>query len=243
MIKNTLTQIWGRFTQFIDYTPPTTPDYFVLDEARPYDSAQTVKHDNIVDKLDLSHHAAMLEFAQRLSKYIEKVLRAIELGSLVSQIDAYKAELLALENQWHQLSPLTYAYEHGQNPADARIDTSLEKNRKAIESIYRLPRNKDVVIRDIALGERQRAAGLIIYIEGIVDSQKLNRFVLEPLMGTNSPLYGKDTLDQLIKTVIPSGQMQRVVNLKSLQESINTGDTALIVDGIGEAIIIETKGW
>ena len=243
MIKNTFTQAWEKAKQLIDYTPPTTPDYFVLDEARPYDSAQPPEEPETAEEVELSHHAALVEFGQRLTLYMGKVLHAIQSGSLVTQIESHKAELSALDKQWSQLAPVIYAYERGQDPANAGISTSLDKNRQAIESIYRLPRNKDLVIRDIEVGDHQRAAGLIVYMEGIVDSSKLNRFVLEPLMGTKSQLYNGDTIGQIINTIIPNGQIRRVDSLKSLQESVNTGDTALVIDGIGEAIIIETKGW
>ncbi|HWR05772.1 spore germination protein [Sporomusa sp.] len=243
MTKNMFAKVWERSKQLIDYTPPTTPDLFVLDETRPYDTAQKCEQPDSLEEVDLSHLTAMVEFAQRLTLYIEKVSAAIDQDSLITRIESFKAELSALEKQWQELSPVIYAYEYGQDPANAGIGTSLEENRQALASIYRLPRNKDLVIRDIAVGECQSAAGLIIYMEGIVDSQKLNRFVLEPLMGTQSQLYDGDTIGQIIKKVIPNGQVRRVNTLKSLQESINTGDTALIIDGIAEAIIIETKGW
>jgi spore germination protein KA len=176
MTKNIFAKAWEQAKQLINYIPPTTPDPFVLDEARPYDSAQIREQPETDEKFDSRHHAEMLEFAQRLAQYIEKVLQAIKLGSLVTQIKPHKAELAALEKQWQELSPVIYAYEHGQDPINAGISTSLDKNRKTLEGIYRLPRNKDLVIRDIEMGECQKAAGLIVYMEGIVDSSKLNRF-------------------------------------------------------------------
>ncbi|MDF2500557.1 MAG: GerA spore germination protein [Anaerosporomusa subterranea] len=242
MNKNTFTSAWQLFKETIDYTPPTSSDPFVLDESRPYDSVQTPKQPETADAVALSRLTAMIDFARRLSFYTEKTLRAINSSTLVIELNTYKVELAALQKQWRELSPVLYAYEQGQDPSEAAIHTSLNANRQALEGIYRLPRNKDLVIRDIEMGESPKAAGLIVYMEGIVDGQKLNRFVLEPLMGTKSHLYEGDTVGQMIKKVIPNGQIRRVDTLKSLQESVNTGDTALIIDGIDEAIIIETKG-
>ena len=124
----------------------------------------------------------------------------------------------------------------------AGISTSLEKNKETLAAIYRLPRNKDLIVRKIAVGQNKEAAGLIVYLEGIVDSQKLNRFVLEPLLATSYQIYGDDPAEELMKQVFPASGAKRVSTMNSLQESVNAGDTAVIIDGLGEAITIDTKG-
>ncbi len=243
MTKNKFAQVWEQAKRLIDYSPPTTPDYFILDEARPYDTAQTREQAETPEKAGLDRLTAMLAFARRLALYIEKVTQAAGQNALVDRLGLLKAELAALEAQWSDLTPAVYTYEQEQGPEGARISTSLEENRQALEHIYRLPLNRDVVIRAIEAGAHPPVFGLIVYMEGIVDSTKLNRFVLEPLMSSQNRLYGGDTIDQIIKHVIPNGQVLRTDTLKILQENVNTGDTALLLDGVAEALIIETKGW
>ena len=243
MINTMMTKVWKSVKQAIEYVPPTDPDLFVLDESRPYDSAPAPKPRTTAAAAERRRHAALLEFAHRLAGYSEKLLQAIRQNTLLPRMASYKAELAALEQQWQELSPVTYAYKQDQNPDDALISTSLEENRRLLERIYRLPRNKDLIIRDIELGQPAQAAALVVYMEGIADSQKLNRFVLEPLMAAPGLLYEGDMIGKLMTRVIPNGQTSRIATSKLLQESVNIGDTALLIDGIAEALIIETKGW
>lgn len=242
MANNIITRAWQTMKTIIDYTPPTTPDFFVLDESLPYDSAPSGNQPCGAPEADLRRLVAMHDFAERLAIFMDKTQRSLREGGLFSNLEIFKAELAALEKQWRELSPVIYTYEANQNPTASGISTSLDENRKILESVYRLPRNKDVVIREIELNESQRMSALIVYMEGLVDSQKLDRFVLEPLMGSHIRLDTRNTIGELIKRVIPNGQVRRASTFKDLQEGVNIGDTALIVDGIDEAIIIETMG-
>ena len=242
MGKNIFAKTYGRIKKLIDYTPPLSPKSFSLDEARPYDSAQPLGRTEQADEIEYSRSLAMIDFAKRLCTYLEKLSESLRTGSFAWLIDAYKSELSALEKQWRELSPLLFAYEGSQDPDTAGISTSLEKNRQTLAEIYRLPRNNDLMIREIAIGRNKEAAGLIVYLEGIVDSQKLSRFVLEPLLTTNHPVYGNSPGEELMKQVFPAGGAKRVGAMDSLQKSINAGNTAVIIDGLDEAIAIDTKG-
>jgi len=243
MSDTLLASAWQRFINLIDYTPPADPDPFVLDEARPYDTGQTAKQTGGQLEPARSHLASMVDFGRRLAIFMAKTQTALRESSLTADIQRYCAELAALEKQWADLAPVLFSYQHSQDPGEARIHASLDENRATIESIYRLPRNKDLVIRDFEVGEHHPAAAIVVYIEGLVDGTKLDRFVLEPLMGTASRLYDGDTIDRLMKRTIPNGQVRRIGTFKDLQDGVNIGDTVLIVDGIAEAIVIETKGW
>lgn len=240
MGKSILAKAFGQIKKLIDYTPPAAPKPFVLDEARPYDSVPPLGRTEQAGEIEYNRFQAMLDVAKRLSAYGEKLSASLQTGSLARLSDGYKAELSALEKQWRELTPLLFAYESSQDPATAVISTSLEKNRKNLAEIFRLPRNKDLIIRDIAFGANKQATGLIVYLEGIADSQKLHRFVIEPLMGTQLSVAA--TGEELMNQVLPAGQVQRTGTMKGLLERINAGDTGLIIDGSSEAIVIDTKG-
>ena len=242
MGNNILSAVYGLIKKFIDYNPAPAVKPFVLDETRPYDSAPPVRRIETAGEAETSRFQAMVDYAKGLALYAEKLTDAVKTGSLGRQIDAHKAEFSALETQWRELAPLVFAYQRNQSPASAGISTSLEKNRQALAEIYRLPRNKDLIIREIAVGRDKEAAGLIVYLEGIVDSLKLSRFVLEPLMATNHQIYGGDAGEELVKQLFPAGGTKRASAMDSLQDSINAGDTVVIIEGLGEAIAIDMKG-
>ena len=242
MGKNFLTTAYGMIKKLIDYTPPPAVKPFVLDERRPYDSAPPLRPAERAGEVESSRFQGMVDYGKRLAAYGEKLSDSLQTGSFAPLIGAYKSELVALEKQWQELAPLVFTYERSQSPAAAGISTSLEKNRQTLAEIYRLPRNKDFVIREITIGRNQEAQGLIVYLEGIVDSQKLNRFVLEPLLATSRPVYSSNPGEELLKQVFPAGGAKRVDAMTSLQESINAGDTVVIIDGLVEGIAIDTKG-
>ena len=242
MGKNFLATAYGMIKKLIDYTPPPAVKPFVLDERRPYDSAPPLRPAERAGEVESSRFQGMVDYGKRLAAYVEKLSESLQTGSFAPLIGAYKSELAALEKQWQELAPLVFTYEHSQSPAAAGISTSLEKNRQTLAEIYRLPRNKDLVIREITIGRSKEAPGLIVYLEGIVDSQKLNRFVLEPLLATSHLVYGGDPGDELLKQVFPAGGAKRVDAMTNLQESINAGDTVVIIDGLAEGIAIDTKG-
>jgi spore germination protein KA len=235
--------VWRRFVNLIDYAPPAGPDPFVLDEARPYDTGRPAGEDAGAPAAARSHLAAMVAFAERLAAFMVKTQTALRENTLTADLQRHRAELAALEKQWADLAPVIFSYQRRQDPGEARIHASIDENRRTLEKLYLLPRNKDLVIRDFEVGGHRPAAALLVYMEGLADGNRLDRFVLEPLMGTQSRLYEGDTVDRLMKRSIPNGQIRRVATFKELQEGVNIGDTVLLIDGIAEAVVIETKGW
>jgi len=245
MINNTVFTVFKGLKNIINYTPPTTPDPFVLDEERPLDSNSPQEYPDLIVKKSAEHLVALIRYGERLSIYTGKLLTALKSGHIISNTAEFKGELTTLDQEWRQLSPLLFSYQQSQQSEELPISTSLEENRKMLENIYKLPRNKDVVIKEIELAGTPVVRALVIYMEGLVDGAKQDRFVLEPLMigniGRNS--WDGDFISCIIKKIIPNGQVHETTTFKTIQEGVNQGDTVLIVDGIGQAVIIETKGW
>jgi len=247
MINNTVSTVFKGLKNIITYTPPTTPDPFVLDEERPLDSYVPVPQGDrdLVLKKSAEHLAALIRYGERLSIYTDKVLTSLKSGRIISDTAEFKGEIKALDQEWREVSPLLFSYQQSQQSEDLPISTNLEENRRTLENIYKLPRNKDVVIKEIELAGTPIVQALVIYMEGLVDGAKQDRFVLEPLMVGNigRDLYDGDFISCIMKKIIPNGQVHETTTFKTMQEGINQGDTVLIFDGIGQAVIVETKGW
>ncbi len=234
---------WQRLKNLIDYAPPAGPAPFVLDEQRPYDSWQAPEPVADSPENARRHLAAMIDFGRRVALFTDKIRTALREDTLAADLPRHRAELAALEKQWADLAPVLFAYQRSQDPGEARIHASLAENRRTLEKIYLLPRNKDLVIREFEIGRAAPAAALVVYMEGLVNGATLDRFVLAPLMAASGPLYDGDTIDLLMKRAIPNGQVRRIATFRDLQDGVNIGDTVLIVDGLTEAVVIETKGW
>ena len=68
----------------------------------------------------------------------------------------------------------------------SNVFTNLDKNLDYIKTKYNLLINSDIVTREFILNARgKQYKAFLLYIDGMVDSQILNDFVLEPLMMRN----------------------------------------------------------
>lgn len=245
MIDNTVFTVFNSFKNIINYSPPTIPDPFVLDETRPFDGDPPQKDLEPNIEKSVAHFTALLRYGKRLSICIDKVLIALKSNRIINVKAELKAELTALEEQWCELSPLLFSYHQSQSAEALYISTSLEENRRILEYIYKLPRNKDVVIKEIELTGTPVVQALVIYMEGLIDGSKQDHFVLKPLMNGNiaQDIYTGNFIERVIKKIIPNGQVHETSTFKTVEEGVNRGDTVLIVDGIAQGVIIETKGW
>ena len=67
-----------------------------------------------------------------------------------------------------------------------KIFTNIDKNQNYIKTKYNLLINSDIITREFILNARgKQYKAFLFYIDGMVDSQILNDFVLEPLIMRN----------------------------------------------------------
>lgn len=130
-----------------------------------------------------------------------------------------------------------------QNEAGEYLTASLAKNRKTLETIFGLPTNKDVVIRDFTITSLDRKA-LIIYIDGLSDRNAQNFAVLQPLMLlSRSHLETDEPITTAYERLVPGQQVEKSKKIEDVINGILEGSSVLLIDGSAEAMIIETKGW
>lgn len=148
------------------------------------------------------------------------------------------------------------------------IYSSIDFNLKFINKIYNVNINSDIVIRDFSLTARDTVyKAFLVYIDGMVDSDLINRFVLNPLMLRNSsntfngPL-NQEVTSQLLKNSIkikksnkfdleeyiysnlmPQNSVDKNNTFSKIIQGINIGNCALFVDTINTAFNIDVKGY
>ncbi|HOP74029.1 MAG TPA: spore germination protein [Bacillota bacterium] len=123
------------------------------------------------------------------------------------------------------------------------LTTSLAHNRKTLESIFGLPTNKDVVIRDFTITSLNKKA-LIIYIDGLSDRNAQNFAVLQPLMLlSQGHLETDEPIDIAYERLVPGQQVEKTKKLEDVINGILEGSSVLLIDDSADAMIIETKGW
>jgi spore germination protein KA len=130
-----------------------------------------------------------------------------------------------------------------EEPPGEKLDRSLAKNRARLETIFTIPVNQDIVIRDFKVPSLGLEA-FIIYIDGLTDRYSQSFAILQPLMVLNSDdLAAGDPLSLAYDLLVPSHQAQRSDQLKDVIKGVLDGSTVLLIDRSAEALILETKGW
>lgn len=147
------------------------------------------------------------------------------------------------------------------------IYESLDVNLEYITTAYNILINSDIKTRKFVLNARgKQYKAFLLYIDGMIDSNILNDFILKPLMLRNkNNLYEGDqnriiseavtnnitirkvkkfNLDEYIENcLIPQNDIQKRKTFKDIITSINSGNCALFVDTLPICFDIEVKGF
>lgn len=146
-----------------------------------------------------------------------------------------------------------------------KVSKFLQENLTFLTVQYNALINSDITIRKFILnakGKQYKSA--LIYIDGMVNSDIINHYVLNPLMHKNPTntdtssetlIINKNTdlnfhttstpdLEDLIyNSLISQNSIQKENDFSSIIAKINSGFTCLIIDTIDQAFCIEAKGY
>ena len=148
------------------------------------------------------------------------------------------------------------------------IYKNIDLNIKHIKWVYNADINSDIIIREFFLTSRNTTyKAFLLYIDGMVDSDLINRFVLNPLMLRNyantfegnvknevtSQLL-KDSVsikkvkkfnleDYIYSNLVPQNNLKKETTFEKIIGGVNSGNCALFVDTINNAFNIDVKGF
>lgn len=147
------------------------------------------------------------------------------------------------------------------------IFTSLSINLDYIKTKYNLLINSDIITREFILNARgKQYKALLLYIDGMVDSQILNDFVLEPLMmrnknnlfdGDQNRIISEaisnnitvrkvkkfDLAEYIESCLIPQNSIKQSSSFDDIFSGVNSGNCALFIDTLNIAFDIDIKGF
>ncbi len=107
-------------------------------------------------------------------------------------------------------------------------------------------KNQDLVTRPFYLNNDEKRPGSAFFINGVVDNQLLNEYILKPLMLADVPVANEITpgreLDFIIRTSINAGQVRTTDNQAEMIHGIFDGMAVIIFAHIQEAVIIDIHG-
>lgn len=151
--------------------------------------------------------------------------------------------------------------------APKSIFPSIDVNLEYMKTRYNTLINSDIVIREFSLLVRNRQyKAFLLFIEGMVDSNLVNDFVLKPLMLRNSAntydtnqdsiisevktnnitvrkVKKFDIIDYITNSLLPQNNFEKDESFDEIVKGINSGNCALFVDTINMAFNIDVKGF
>lgn len=155
--------------------------------------------------------------------------RLKSLQKIIDSSTQITEEMGAVIRQFHQC--ITYIYPR------------LTDNEKIIKNIF--ANCTDVMFRNFKIDGTQNS--LLIFINGIVSIKMINSDVLKPLLNYGQESYPnlqiqlREIKDFLQNQVIAVAQISESNRLDELVEHVLTGDTALLIDGVEQALFISLR--
>lgn len=173
--------------------------------------------------------------------------------------------------EYHKFSLLNNTQD--ENCYDSKLENhenifpSLNVNLDYMKTKYNTLINSDIILREFILNARgKQYNAFLIYIDGMVDSEIMDKFVLQPLMMrsqnnlfngdqnrivseavTNNITVRKvkkfDLANYLMNCLMPQNTIEQVSDFKKIVNGINSGNCALFVDTLNTAFDIEVKGF
>ncbi|KXG74739.1 Spore germination protein B1 [Thermotalea metallivorans] len=131
--------------------------------------------------------------------------------------------------------------EKGNRNKELKLMKSLQGNAALFQEIF--CHDDTIIFRSFEIGSLEKKC-IVIYEDGMVDAERINENILGPMMNCNGEKFSKHpTLEQLVERVIQIDEVKKTGDIDMLVGAILYGDTVLLVDGVAEALIINTKGW
>lgn len=153
------------------------------------------------------------------------------------------------------------------NTITEKVFNSVDVNIDFLKSKFNILINSDIVFRDFILnikGKQYKA--LLVFIDGLVNTQIVNQFILKPLMmrnknnlfdGSHSRVISeavtnnvtvrkvkKFNLPSYISScLVPQNDIKEVSSFEEILAGINSGNCALFIDTLDIAFDIDVKGF
>ena len=189
--------------------------------------------------------------------------------------DVFKKIFFPIEEPSHHFS-MPSSNETSSNLDNSSIDAiddvkeifpSLDVNMEYIKVKYNLMINSDIVLREFTLNARNKQyRAFLLFIDGMVDMDLVNNYVLKPLMLKNSSnsfdgnqnqviseaitnnitvrkVKKFDIKEYILNSLLPQNNVKIRNEFKDIFSSVNFGGCAIFVDTLNVAFDVDVKGF
>lgn len=184
--------------------------------------------------------------------------------TLVSDFFKYKPEK---DYNFNLIDDIQSSQNFSQDSEVENIFTSSDINLEYLKTKYNFSINSDIIVKEFILNARSKQYKAFIFdIDGMVDSNLINDFILNPLMlkNRNNMYDGKSNeiireaitnnvtvrkikkfnlSDYVLNCLIPQNSVNIVETFSDAISGINSGNCLLFIDTLNVAFDIDVKGF
>ena len=126
------------------------------------------------------------------------------------------------------------------------VNSSLEVNKRYLEIIYSLPKNKDIIIREFYIALDSPLKAFVIFIDGLSNADIINNSILKPLMvllDEGIKIKHGEAAEYIKDHLLPGHDVKVLNKYRQILDFVNYGNTAIFIEGSAQSLVVETKGW
>lgn len=121
-----------------------------------------------------------------------------------------------------------------------KVRSTLEENLAEVQKLFA---DVDLLRYKMIQSEVIKPARyLLIFYDGVVDSEIINTNIVRPLMSI-PPRQDAPLEEVLVDDIVHVGEIQRTDSFQCIVESVTYGDTILFAEGSSQAVIMNTKNF
>ncbi|KKI92821.1 spore gernimation protein GerA [Bacillus sp. SA1-12] len=118
----------------------------------------------------------------------------------------------------------------------------LQDNISNIKNTFH--HTSDLIVRKIKTGFPNSFEINIVYLDGIIDTDRIQEYVVKPLLEPFKTLEFKESLiDEIIERIFETADVKTTNQYKGLIDAIVQGNTIILINGYQKGIIIPSAKW
>jgi len=142
------------------------------------------------------------------------------------------------------------------NLPDINVSNNLQTNIDYLKTRYNVLINSDIILREFyikAFNKKYKA--LLLCIDGMIDSELINNYILKPLMSLSTKKITKSNSNQIKKipkqnlenylynNLIPQNSIKKINKFSQILQEVNSGSCAVFVESLEISYIVDVKGF
>ena len=127
------------------------------------------------------------------------------------------------------------------------LSKKLDKNVDNFKNIFK--DCGDITFRFIEIAKDKKLQACFIFSDGLIDKHLLSEYAIQLLLSSSENedfdlnLIKKSLLEFLTKEAIAIPEVDEENKVDEIVNSILSGETILLIDGVDKALILSTRGW